>query len=112
MLVTLQASGTFSMNETSYEAIGRPEQVDLLYDAGEQMVGFKPAEGSPHSYPIKQQQNGRSFQTGGRAFCSAYGIDTTKARRFSAELIEGVLAIDLKNAGKEVGRNGREKKSD
>ncbi len=104
MLVTLQASGTFSMNEASYEAIGRPGQVDLLYAEGEEMIGFKPAEGSPHSYPIKQQPNGRSFQTGGRAFCSAYGIDTTKARRFSAELVDGVLAINLGDGGKEVGR--------
>lgn len=108
-LITLQASGMFSMNEASYEAIGRPEQVDMLYAPEDQMVGFKPAESSPHSYPIKQQQNGKSFQTGGRAFCNYYGIETGKARRFSAQLIDGVLAIDLKGDGKQVGRNGRQK---
>lgn len=108
-LVTLQASGTFSMNEAAYEAIGRPEQVDLLYAEDEQMVGFRPAEGSPHSYPIKKQPNGRSFQTGGRAFCTHYGIETGKARRFAAELVDGVLAISLKDSGEEVGRNGRRK---
>jgi hypothetical protein len=108
-LVTLQAAGTFSMNEAAYEALGRPEQVDLLYAEDEQMVGFKPADGSPHSYPIKQQQNGRSFQTGGRAFCNHYGIEIGKARRFAAELVDGVLAISLKDSSEEVGRNGRRK---
>lgn len=109
-LVTLQASGTFSMNEASYEAIGRPEQVDMLYAPDEQMVGFKPAESSPHSYPIKQQQNGKSFQTGGRAFCNYYGIGTGKARRFAGEVVDGVLAITLTEEGQEVGRNGRRTK--
>lgn len=108
-LVTLQAAGTFSMNEASYDALGRPEQVDLLYSAEEEMVGFKPAEGSPHSYPIKPQQNARSFQTSGRAFCNYYGIETGKARRFAAEIVDGVLAISLKEKGEEVGRNGRPK---
>lgn len=109
-LVTLQASGTFSMNEAAYEALGSPEEVDLLYDSAERIVGFRPAEESPHSYPIKPQQNARTYQTGGRAFCSYYGIETGKARRFSGEMIGDVLAIDLKESGQAVGRNGRAKK--
>jgi hypothetical protein len=104
-LVTLQAAGTFSMNEAAYEALGHPGQVDLLYAPENQMVGFRPAEGSPHSYPVKQQPNGRSFQTGGRAFCTHYGIETGQARRFAAELVDGVLAISLGDGGKEVGRS-------
>ena len=109
-LVTLQASGTFSMNEAAYEALGSPEEVDLLYDRGEQIVGCRPAKGSPHSYPIKPQQNARTYQTGGRAFCSHYGIGTGLARRFAAGMIGDVLAIDLKETGQAVGRNGRAKK--
>jgi hypothetical protein len=96
-LVTLQASGTFSMNEASYDAIGRPDQVELLYDKDERIIGFRPAtDESPHSYPIKPQQNGRTYQTGGRAFCAYYDIEHPKARRFGGELIDGVLAINLK----------------
>ncbi len=104
-LVTLQGSGTFSMNEASYNAVGRPDQVELLYDKKDQIIGFRPAgEKSPHSYPIKPQQNGRTFQTGGRAFCRYYGIETGKARRFAAEMIDGVLAIDLKGPARATGR--------
>lgn len=110
-LVTLQASGTFSMNEASYEALGEPDEIELLYDREEQIVGFRAAsESSPHSYPIKPQPNGRTFQTGGRAFCSHYGIETGAARRFAADLMGDILAIDLKGEAKIVGRNGRPKK--
>jgi hypothetical protein len=109
-LVTLQASGTFSMNEASYEALGAPDEVELLYDPGEQIVGFRPAgETSPHSYPIKPQPNGRTYQTGGRAFCAHYGIETGTARRFAGEVMGDILAIDLKGVSKIVGRNGRTK---
>lgn len=109
-LVTLQGTGTFSMNEASYNAVGRPEQVELLFDKKDQIIGFRPAsEKSPHSYPIKPQQNGRTFQTGGRAFCSYYGIEIGKARRFAGEMIDGVLAIDLKGEARDAKRVSRPK---
>ena len=112
-LVTLQASGTFSMNEASYDALGQPDQVELLYDREEKIIGFRAAtEKSPHSYPIKPQQNGRTFQTGGRAFCSHYGIEIGKARRFAGEMIEGVLAIDLKGEALDAGRKAYTKRSE
>ncbi len=107
-LVTLQGSGTFSMNEASYNAVGRPAQVELLYDKKAQIIGFKPAsDKSPHSYPIKPQQNGRTFQTGGRAFCAYYDIEIGKARRFAGEMIDGVLAIDLKGEARDAKRVSR-----
>ncbi len=109
-LVTLQGSGTFSMNEASYNAIGRPDQVELLYDKKAQIIGFRPAsDKSPHSYPIKPQQNGKTFQTGGRAFCAYYDIETGKARRFAGEMFDGVLAIDLKGESRDAKRVSRPK---
>ena len=109
-LVTLQGSGTFSMNEASYNAVGRPDQVELLYDKKAQIIGFRPAsDKSPHSYPIKPQQNGKTFQTGGRAFCAYYDIEIGKARRFAGEMIDGVLAIDLKGEARDAKRVSRPK---
>jgi hypothetical protein len=106
--VTLQAAGTFSMNEAAFEALGRPAQVEMLYHEGEQLVGFRPAgEESAHSYPIKPQQNARTFQTGGRAFCSAFGIETGTARRFAAKVESGLLVIDLKDEAKNVSKPRR-----
>jgi hypothetical protein len=112
-LVTLQASGTLSMNSAGYEAIGQPGQVDLLYDEGAHLIGFEPAEkGSPTAYPIRQQQNGKSYQTGGRGFCRRFGIELGEARRFSAHEAEGVLIVDLDSGGRPVGRIARERRAE
>ncbi len=102
-LISIQASGNFSLNEASYNAIGRPGFIELLYDAGEQIVGIRAVgEKSPRAYPVTPQANGRTFQTGGRAFCAYYEIPTGKARRFAGELIEGVLAVRLKGEAREI----------
>lgn len=112
-LVTLQASGTFSMSRAAYEALGSPEAVDLLYDREERIVGFRPAEKEDaHSYPIKPQQNSLNYQTAGRAFCTYYNIETGSARRFAAKMFGDVLAIDLKESSQTVSRNGRVAKAD
>ena len=108
-LVTLQASGTFSMNRPAYEALGSPDAVDLLYDRGEKIVGFRTSDPeSPRSYPIRPQPNSLNFQTGGRAFCTYFNIPTGKARRFAAEMIGDVLAVDLKEEPLAVGRRTHE----
>jgi hypothetical protein len=107
--VTLQAAGTFSMNEAAYDALGRPEHVEMLYNEKKKLVGFRATgEESAHSYPIKPQVNARTFQTGGRAFCSAFGIDTGTARRFAAKLQDDVLVIDLKDEAKNVSKQRRQ----
>lgn len=112
-LVTLQASGTFSMNRAAYEALGNPEAVDLLYDREERVVGFRAADKEDaHSYPIKPQQNSLNYQTAGRAFCTYYNIETGSARRFAARMFEDILAIDLKESSQTVSRNGRVTKGD
>ena len=107
-LVTLQASGTFSMNRAAYEALCSPNAVDLLYDSEERIVGFRAAEEEdPHSYPIKPQQNSLNYQTAGRAFCNYYGIEIGTARRFAAKMFDDILAIDLNDSYQIVSRNGR-----
>lgn len=98
-LVSLQARGSFSFNEAAYDAMGRPKQVELLFDPNERIVGFRPTDGDvPHAYPIHKQPNGRTFQTGGgKAFCQHYEIPTGQSRRFEGKMYDGILGIDLKN---------------
>ncbi len=96
-LVTLQARGSFSLNEAAYEALGKPNECELLYSREDEIVGFRASDkSSPHGYPIHKQPNGRTYQTGGQAFCKYYGIKTGQARRFVARDYDGVLGIDLK----------------
>ena len=95
-LVTLQASGAFSMNERAFELLGHPDQIELLFNAEGEQVGFHAAsEDSPYGYPIREQPNSKNFQTAGRGFCRHHGIQTGQARRFAAELHDDVLVIGL-----------------
>jgi hypothetical protein len=96
-LITLQARGAFSFNEAAYEAMGRPQRIELLFAPEERIVGFRPTNGDvPHAYPIHKQPNGRTFQSGGgKAFCNHYGIPTGQSRRFEGRMYDGILGIDL-----------------
>ncbi len=103
--VTLQASGNFSFNEVAYEALGSPEFVEMLYHEGDKLIGFRAAtEKSAHAYPIGPQANARTFQTSGKAFCSAFGIETGTARRFAPKVEGELLVVDLKGEAKNVSK--------
>lgn len=106
--VTLQASGNFSFNEAAYDALGRPEFVEMLYHEQEQLIGFRAAtEKSAHAYPIGPQANSRTFQTSGRAFCTAFGIETGAARRFAPKVEDELLVVNLKDEAKNVSKPRR-----
>jgi hypothetical protein len=106
--ITLQASGNFSFNEAAYNALGRPEFIEMLYHEGKQLIGFRAAsEKSAHAYPIAPQANARTFQTSGRAFCAAFGIETGTARRFAPEVDGEIVVIDLKDEAKNVSKPRR-----
>jgi hypothetical protein len=107
--VTIQKRGTVSLNAAAYAAMGSPEAVDLLYDATEKIMGFRPVDSaaSEHAYPLRAQNHKDvgPYIVSGTAFVNYYGIDTTVSRRWIAEVLDGVLCIDLKQEGTVVTSN-------
>ena len=102
-LVTLQKRGTFSLNRAAHEALGAPPFIELLYDREARIVGFRATdESDPDSYPLRKQQNSASYLVAGNAFCQFYGIDVGQTRRFSAKMIDGVLAVDLNSESRDA----------
>ena len=100
--VTLQRRGAISINRAAYEVLGKPVAVKLLYDRSDHMVGLRPTEpGVEGSYPVRTQASS-NWLIAGTAFTAHYGIDTSVARRYEAEMIDDVLAVDLKREGVEV----------
>lgn len=112
-MVTIQKKGMFSLNRASYEALGEPEAVELLYDPTERIIGLRPTDPSTlNAYPVRTMGNAATRLIAGTAFTRFYEIPTAVARRFSAEMHENILTIDLKKGGVEVtgpGRPRREK---
>jgi len=109
-LVTIQKRGTMSFNRAAFEAIGEPEAVELLFDRDERVVGFRPVGADvPHAYRPRKQGNAYNYIIAGQAFTQYYGIDTGTARRYPAAMFDGVLAVDLKQAGTDAtGPRGRD----
>ena len=95
--VTIQKAGTISLNKSAHAAMGEPDYVELLFDAGNQVVGFRPSDShSPHAYPLRpQRKDVGPYMVAGTAFTKYYGIDTTVSRRWVAEVVDGVLCADL-----------------
>jgi hypothetical protein len=97
--VTIQRRGNISVNRAAYEALGKPEAVELLYDPDEKIVGFRPIPTTKdHAYPMRPQGQKEigPYLVAGMAFTKYYGIDTTVARRWPAEMQGDILCVDLK----------------
>lgn len=98
--VTIQRKGILSLNLDAFEALGKPEAVELVYDRSERVMGFRPVSPDvPHAYRPRKQGASSSFLVAGQAFTRYYGIVTDTARRYPATMIDDVLAIDLKAEG-------------
>ncbi len=98
-MVSIQKQGSFSLNKAAYQLLGEPETVELLFDSEEQRIGFRPVSpNSPRAYPVRPQgKSAATFMIAGQAFTKYYDIDTSVARRYSVEMQDGILVIDLKS---------------
>ena len=103
--VSIQRSGTISLNHAAFTLAGEPEAVELLYDPDEKVIGMRPISTSePYAFPVRRQQASRSYLIAGQAFTSYFGLRTDTALRYSARMIDDVLTVDLKKEGAKVAR--------
>ena len=91
--------GTISLNRQAFEALRSADAVEILFDPVERVIGFRAAPLSAASYPIHQQGTSATYLIAGRALARVMGIDTSRARRYDAALIDDVLTVDLNQAG-------------
>jgi len=101
--VTVLSTKGFTLNKAAYDLLGNPKAVTLLYDPDERLVGFKPSvRDSPRAYAVRSHPKGASVSVSGRAFMKHYGIDASTTRRYTAEMGDGVLVLDLDSESTEV----------
>lgn len=106
--VTINKRGTLSLNAAAFAAIGRPDAVELLFDAAERVIGIRATDDeAEHGYPVRAQggKEAGPFLVSGKAFSVYYGIDTTVSRRYTVELTDGALCFDLNANSVEVTSN-------
>lgn len=102
--VTIQKRGALSLNTAAYEALGCPKHVALLYDRDEQLIGMRRVNATtPHAYVVRGVGNNQATHVvSGKAFLSYYGIPREVARRWTAQIEDDLLVVDLKQPGFEV----------
>jgi hypothetical protein len=98
-IVALHLRGIFALNQNAYEKLGEPEAIEMLYAPEERVVGFRAApKTSPDAYAVRHTTK-TAHQVEGRGFLKYYDIpEEAKGRRYTAELIDDILTIDLNQA--------------
>ncbi len=102
-LITIQKKGIFSLNQIAYEALGKPEAVELLYDRDARIIGLRKVDASvQHAYRVRPFGSGATWLVSGTAFTKYYEIDLSVPIRYTARKERDMLVIDLKDAGIKV----------
>ncbi len=82
-MFTLQRRGLISMNQAAFKALGEPVSVALLYDPDEGIIALRKVARTYHNgYPVRKQQNSRSYLVGATGFTSYHKINTDVPRRY------------------------------
>ncbi len=93
---TIQTRGIISLNRASFDAMGQPEAIKLLFDRASRIIGFRPVPvGTANAYVVRRQGESPTFLIAGTAFCHHYGIDTSQTRRYLAQAYDDIWGIDL-----------------
>jgi hypothetical protein len=109
--LTIQTKGILGLNAASYELLGRPQEVELLYNASRQMMALRPARpGQPHTYKVRPTTGPSvrgSYTVAARAFLKTYGVTYRTSIRYSPTKVGDLLVVDLTEAGSSATRTVR-----
>lgn len=100
--VTIQKRGVISMNKAAHDLVDNAETVELLFDRDRQVMALRAADdSSPHAYAVRSGSKRGPGQAivSATAFTAHYGIDTTATRRWKPFVEDGMLCVDLSEAG-------------
>lgn len=111
--VTIQKKGVFSLNRAAYDALGKPDAVELLYDRETRLIGMrKVGKTVAHSYKVRAfGSSGMSWLVSGTAFTNYYEIAVPEPVRCVARAEDGMLVIDLNEDGVVVSPRKRPKRA-
>lgn len=106
--VTIQRAGNIGFNEASFRALGEPNSIELMYDKKQRVIGFrKAAEDSLYGCATRPSGPGRarSAVVSAKMFLMHFEIPFEVPLRYEAELVDGILIVDLKKPGQEAMSN-------
>ncbi|MBP9664539.1 MAG: hypothetical protein KBD94_07940 [Pyrinomonadaceae bacterium] len=99
--VTLGPKGIFLLNAVAVEALGSPEAVELMFDKGRGMVGFRAVDrGRQNAFPLVKKKGMAHWTLRAAPFCVHYGLKAERTMLFNeVELTrDGAIAFDIANS--------------
>lgn len=103
--VTIQKSGTISINAPAHAMIDAPEIIELLFDPDRQVVAFRETEASPCSYRMRISPGSGQAQVAAVSFLRHYQIEHETSRRYEPCVEDGMLCVELQGASSQVHGN-------
>lgn len=98
MRVTLGPRGVMYINVKAWDALGRPDAVELLFDAALRTIGVRPARSwQPSTFKVKDKSGTRGKCILAAAFLAHFRIRSTRTIIFNAVQIDhdGVMLLPL-----------------
>ena len=95
----------FRFNEKALALIGSPKAVRFLFDVQLSRIGIRAVDPEEaHSFEIRKETEGQSFQVCGALFCNSLGIRPENTIEFQSVRVddEGTLLLDLTTAKRRV----------
>jgi hypothetical protein len=86
------------MNMSTFEALGRPLAVELMFDDLRNIIGMKPIDPArKNAFPVKRHTTGRQMRISASPFCAQWRIhpDGTVLFQRAALSEEGILELPL-----------------
>ena len=106
--ISIQKSGVIAFNHAAFIALGEPTAAELLFDREARIIGIRPSDPSVKTaIRVRSNHRGTTHMLAGQRFTRYCGIPTDVARRWTATIRDGVLCVDLKEPGEEIGSRGR-----
>lgn len=99
--VTMQRDGALLMNELAYEQIGRPEAVELMFEARTQRIGLKAIDpDEDHAFRVKKRKRMNQWEVRASPFFVHHRIKTDRTMLFGKieMTADGVMALDMGSA--------------
>jgi len=98
--VSINRKNVLTMNRYTYEILGKPEKVLVMFNKREMLIGLSPTNASdPDGFQVKPKGGFGNFIIHLSPFCRHHNILIEATERFAMPGLtqEGYLTLDLKN---------------
>lgn len=109
--VSINNKNTLTLNKYTYEILGRPEKVLVMFDKRDSIIGLSPThKDDPDVFDVEPKGGAQNFVIHITPFCRHHGIFPERTERFAKPGLsrEGYLTLDLKET---INVSNRKKRS-